>query len=225
MLKWKKFAIFALGLVVAAGFVAVFIPGEYVTRGLALLGLAVPLAKAGYDIWDKERERAKRPELILSAPPRLFADQRNTQFPDGNVHQCWSRWIRIRVENRRGRKVARNCRAYLVGLKFIDKDAKTLELLHDDWRPLRWMHDTAGRQSRDIVPGAVHQIDLVATSEQSSRIVFQVDPPLGDDKHGKYVFTVHVVAEDAEPKGLEIPVCWSGTYESLNPGDYQPLAL
>ena len=42
--------------------VAVFVPGENVTRVLAVLGFIVALGKTAYDVWEKERERRKKKE-------------------------------------------------------------------------------------------------------------------------------------------------------------------
>lgn len=47
---------------VGAVLLAVFVPGENVTRLIAVGGFLVTLGKAGYDIWEKAQERRKKEE-------------------------------------------------------------------------------------------------------------------------------------------------------------------
>jgi hypothetical protein len=51
-----------LGVLLVAGvmLVAFFVPGEFVTRAIAVLGVLIAVAKTAYDIVDKERERRKK---------------------------------------------------------------------------------------------------------------------------------------------------------------------
>ncbi|MCI0701462.1 MAG: hypothetical protein L0241_10310, partial [Planctomycetia bacterium] len=62
MSKRTLVALTVLGITLITGviLVAVYVPGDNITRGLAVLGFIVAVGKTGYDIWDKERERRKK---------------------------------------------------------------------------------------------------------------------------------------------------------------------
>ena len=59
-------SVLGVALIAAVILVAVYVPGDNITRGLAVLGFLIALGKTGYDIWEKERERRKKLEAANS---------------------------------------------------------------------------------------------------------------------------------------------------------------
>jgi hypothetical protein len=192
--------------------------GQWFSGFVALLALGYILLR------DELRERWTRPNLMLNfgiSPG--YVDQRNTRLPDGSLDQGCSRWVRIQVRNQLGRRFAKNCRAYLVGFRVLRPDGTVAEQFRYDTRQLQWMHGNYQPEARDLLPGIPHQIDLVSALDGLSVLTFRVNPPDGRDIHGRYVFTVHVGGENADPRGIEVTVDWGGTRESLRPVDFRLL--
>jgi hypothetical protein len=181
--------------------------------------LIVNVIKATHDLHEKEKEQARRPALTLSRPWPGYADQSNTRRRDGSIHPGRARCLRVSVTNAPGKRVAKNCRAFLVGILRIEPGGKTQEMLPNDPRQLEWMHGEFRPETRDINPGAGYQIDLLAACEGQKALEVAAHPLVALDQPGQYVFSVHLTADDIDPKGIEVNVCWGGTPDSLRPGD------
>lgn len=153
------------------------------------------------------RDHFKRPKLILRFDNKKdVRDQINTVgHPPGLV----SRWLRVRVQNKNGRKAAKNCRAFLIGVEYIGPDGQIEDVFPNDVRQLQWTHNPPGQEGRDLLPGVVHQFDLVgALNDGKPCLCVQVTPPYIFHAPGKYCFTAQVSAEDADSQIIQIRVQW-----------------
>ena len=160
-------------------------------------------------------ERRKRPRLLLN--PARCRDQRNTRLPNKRIDPSVSRWVRIPVQDEQGRKVAKNCRVYLIGVRLITADGRVVSVMENDVRQFQWEHGNYQPESRDLLPGVVHQVDLVAASDAIPTLSVRVNPYLNLDIPGRYVFSVQVAAEETDSQTRDFTVDWSGTRESLQP--------
>jgi hypothetical protein len=161
------------------------------------------------------RDSWKRPRLILSFDKNKdVKDQSKTigvTDPEAN-----SRWLRIRIQNKPGRRVAKNCRGYLIGIRKVWADtAEFQDVFPNDVRPLVWTH-SPNEITRDLLPGVVHQLDLIGIEEGQRCLPVQCIPPFSLDIQATYVFTVQVSAEDAEPEHITVKIRWGGGWNSLD---------
>jgi hypothetical protein len=179
-----------------------------------------------------------RPNIMLSfdISPEYpgYKDQGNTRFPgEPTLIPGGSRWVRLQVQSEhRGRfgirrRFAKNCRAYLVGVRVIGESGTLLDEMRNDVRLLGWKHGNYPPECRDLLPGVVHQIDLAFTfdGDPQPRLFYAVHPRYGGTRCGRYVFTVHVTSENADPKGIELTLDWNGSRESLIPHSSRPIPL
>ena len=106
----------------------------------------------------------KRPKLILSFNnDRDVKSQANTVGWAGLHPSTLSRWLRVRVQNANKRKVAKNCRAFLIGIEKVESGE---DQFPNDVRQLRWTHDHSEVPSaRDLLPGVFHWVDIAGTIE------------------------------------------------------------
>jgi hypothetical protein len=168
-----------------------------------------------YTIW---RDQWKRPKLLLSFDnDRDVKTQANTvgwvNIPPSTV----SRWLRVRVQNAKRRRVAKNCRAFLIG---IEEAPSGEDKFPNDVRQLRWTHDHSTPPSaRDLLPGVSHWVDVAAAIDGQNTLTVCTFPPWVLGIPGDYVFTVQVSAEDADPAVIKVQVHWDGTWPSLRGQD------
>ncbi len=167
----------------------------------------------------------KRPCLILSFDhDKDVRTQINTVGLDSPDRL--SRWLRIRVRNKVGRRVAKNCRGFLIGIERIGEDGKRLNVFPNDSRQLEWTHMPAETLSLDLLPGVVHQLDVVGTVDGYTGVRVTARPSYALQEKGKYLLMVQVSAEDTEPQSITIPIEWNGQWDSLTaiPPEQVPLA-
>jgi hypothetical protein len=102
-----------------------------------------------YALW---QDYWKRPKLLLS-----FNNERDVKSQENTVGfdpSTLSRWLRVRVKNANRRKVAKNCRAFLIGIERVGPDGTSEDMFPNDVRQLYWTHDPSERPSaRDLLPG------------------------------------------------------------------------
>lgn len=188
------------------------------TVGQWFSGIVAVLA-LGYVLFREQiLEHRKKPKLVLSfhMPPG-YVDQVNTRQPDGSRHEGLQRWVRIQVKAEVGSNAAKQVRAYLVGIKHDYPHGESRPWPDHDVRQLQWMHGNYQPETRDLYPGITHQIDLLQAIDGQHVFHVRVDPPFAIEGGGQYVFTVHVAAENADPKGIEVTVAYDGTRASLRP--------
>jgi len=156
----------------------------------------------------------KRPKLMLGFDgSEDVANQRNTP---GDPPTAVSRWARIRIENKPGRRLAKRCTAFLTRITDITDEKKPIEVFpHADMRRLLWTHIPGSQTSVDLLPGVVYRADLVAGGEGRSALSVRTDPLYGIDRPGKYLLRVVVSAEGANPVAGEIVIEWNGQWVSL----------
>lgn len=152
----------------------------------------------------------KRPVLEVSFnPKRDVADQYNTPslFHIGEVWQR-SLWVRIRVVNRSGRRVAKNGRAFLIGAVPVGMNGPGL---HNDSRPLPWQNDYHDPKPRDLHPGVGNWVDvLVSAIEADGTGIPTCAKPRCILAVGTYRLAVQVTADEADPVTIYLLSQWDG---------------
>jgi hypothetical protein len=130
-------------------------------------------------------------------------------------HSTKSRWLRVMVVNAKGR-AAKNCRAYLIGIKLVRQGGTLEDRFPNDVRPMVWTHEPSGKPSgRDLLPGVAHWVDVAFAIEGEDVLHVSVEPACQLTETGVYEFTVQVSAEEASPKVINIKVHWDGNLHSL----------
>jgi hypothetical protein len=168
-----------------------------------------------YTIW---RDQWKRPKLLLSFDnERDVKSQVNTVGRINIPSSTLSRWLRVRVRNANRRRIAKNCRAFLIGIEEVESGE---DKFPNDVRQLRWMHDHSDPPSeRELLPGVNHWVDVAAAIDGQNALSVCTFPPWVLESPGDYVFSVQVSAEDADPAVVRVQVHWDGTWQSLQGKD------
>src|SRR5437588_603783 len=112
------------------------------------IGAIGTIAVVIYALW---QDPWKRPKLIITFDGELDVKSQ----PHGHAG---SRWLRVRVQNEKRRKTAKNCQAFVIGIRQIAPN--DVDRFPNDVRQLDWTHGTP--TSRDLVSGVVHRVDVVA---------------------------------------------------------------
>jgi hypothetical protein len=178
--------------------------GQWVSGVIAGLALGYVLYK---DLW-------KCPKLSISfVPDRDTKPQTNTVGQHG---ANTSRWLRVQVQNGMGRRVAKNCRAFVIGIHRVVSSGQNEDLLPNDVRQLRWTHDHSSTpQWRDLLPGVNHWFDVAFADEGGNVLEVPAHPPCGQAIPGEYLFRLQVSAEDAHPVEITLRIFWDGDWKSL----------
>jgi pyrimidine deaminase RibD-like protein len=151
------------------------------------------------------------PKLILSFDKEKdIADQANTVGLDPRV---LSRWIRIRVANPNGRKVAKNCAGHLERIKWLGPSGWE-DVSPIGTRPLNWEH-LSGKTERDLHAGAEHRLDILHAANNESMLRFSTYPYHFIAKPGTYELTIRVSAEDVDSEIVTLRLQWDGTWDSV----------
>jgi hypothetical protein len=123
-----------------------------------------------------------------------------------------SRWVRIRVTNRPGRGVAKNCRASIIRLERLNPANKPVEVLPNPGRALGWEHLREGKR-RDIHAGGFHRVDVLCAVQNTVHVVSS--PPWAFTDPGEYLVTVQVLANDADAQDITLHAIWGGNWDTL----------
>lgn len=177
------------------------------------LGAIGTLAAVLYALY---RDTLLGPRLTLSFDPD--SDVRTQHTTIGIRDGVRSRWLRVRVENRSHNATAKNCRAYLIGVReMAPVSGRKPHVIENDVRQLAWMHDPPDTwQPRDLLPGIRHWVDLAATIEGTPAALMCTYPPMKGGASGDYTLTVQVSAENSSPTQICIRVRWDNDeFESL----------
>jgi hypothetical protein len=163
------------------------------------------------------RDVLQQPKLHVSfdSETGVRVQLRTVGVPD----HLQSAWLRVSVTNVNSRTAAKNCRAYLVEIVdhgFAPQLAPDgVDVLPDDVRQLQWMHDIeAIGQSRDLLPGVRHWVDVLKFVEGSIPALC-IYPPASLGSPGHYILGIQVSAENASPVHIRLRVTWDGRLESL----------
>lgn len=161
-----------------------------------------------------KHEYWRRPELEVS-----FKSERDVKSQENTVGVAsmrLSRWLRVQVMNKPGRRAAKNCRAYLTGIQRVLPDSVSDDF-PNDVRPLQWMHDPLDEfGARDLLPGVAHWVDVVGTVEGHRELKLRVYPSYDRIMPGEYIVTILVSAEEADPVEISVRITWDGTWDSLH---------
>jgi hypothetical protein len=163
-------------------------------------------------------------EVLFGA--KLKIDCKHPGNTDENANDFY---IRFCVQNSARRRVARNCRAYLVGIYKASKRKVISDNLIADTFQLHWAGWDFG--PRDIPAKVQQYVDLVRFSKQQEKPGWQFDtrPPFSSKfsssrlatvpKHiGTYCFKVVVAGDGATPKTEKIYVEYDGVdWKSARP--------
>jgi hypothetical protein len=97
------------------------------------------------------------------------------------------------VKNANNRRVAKNCRAFLIGIKKLGPEGKREDHFPNDVRELRWTHDHSEVPAgRDLLPGVTHWVDVAGTHIEKAGLAVCVFPSWALFAPGDYVFSVQV---------------------------------
>jgi hypothetical protein len=146
------------------------------------------------------------------------------QHAPGNKDETADRiYIKFRVQNTTKRRVAKNCRAYLVELHRISNGRVVSENLISDTFQLPWAgHDF---ETRDIPAKVSQYVNLVRFSKHAPDWEFLTKPgfyaslALLPKHRGTYRFTAVVAGDGATPKTRQIHVEYTGDWKSVTPFD------
>jgi hypothetical protein len=126
-------------------------------------------------------------------------------------------YVRVRIRNI-GRRVARGCRVFLVGLEEVHPAGTTPTNLHDAL-VLGW---PGGQdfEPRDIPPGVSFYADLASVSKHVAGWHFCVKETYADHRRlpqyrGTYRFHVLVTADDAKPSQCKVDATYDGDWHNF----------
>jgi hypothetical protein len=158
------------------------------------------------------RDYVDAPKLMFTFDnERDVAPQSRTTWPGGR-HDTGSQWLRVRVTNEASRKVAKNCRAFLVGIKTSRGEIPPDWIPHD-CRQLRWTHDHSTEPAgRDLLPRMSHWIDVATSFDTAKHVQLHCFPSTSLKVPGEYLLKIQVSAEGVESSAVaEIRIFWDGT--------------
>jgi hypothetical protein len=181
---------------------------------------AVTFAVLCYAVFN---DAVPRPILKVDFDNKLdrtaYTKEGKSRLSEKHEFQDDAMWLRVRVENDKfWNRVARNCRAYLVSasIEKIERQedgsekVQWIDVLENDVRPLRWMHDHDEKpQGRDLLPGVVSRVDIAVTFGGKDRIALCVFPDWTISS-GVHVLRIQVAAEGARPVEMTLRVMWDG---------------
>jgi hypothetical protein len=131
--------------------------------------------------------------------------------------------MKFRVQNVRKRRVAKNCRAYIIGLYKLSNNKIISENLQPESSQLRW--SGFGSTSKDIPYRVAQYVDVVYFSKHRPGWMFHNEPDfLGKDPNiighrGTYRVIVLVAGDGVEPVTDEINIDYNGDWKSAMPYD------
>jgi hypothetical protein len=130
-------------------------------------------------------------------------------------------FIKFRVQNNTQRRVAKNCRAYLVELHKMSNNKLTSVNLISDTFQIPWAG--MGFEPRDIPAKVSQYVDLMRFSKQAEGWLFQTQPSFYESLQplvaykGTYRFTVVVAGDGATPQTKFIYVDYDGDWKTATP--------
>jgi hypothetical protein len=140
-----------------------------------------------------------------------------------DVKTCY---VRIRVTNT-GRRIAKDCRAYLVGFKKLNGAGRTLATGYVDSIPLCWSYRSEDDpHGIDIPSGPNIHCDVFSTDENTKGMMPSlVKAPRYCEALFKdpatYVFDIMVTADEIPPKRIAVKVVWKGVWNDFEASRYE----
>jgi hypothetical protein len=132
-------------------------------------------------------------------------------------------YVRLKVVNEKP-KLAKGCRAYLIGVETSPSPGVFEPTLYVDSIQLAWscqMPDDA-RRPLDLAHGVSQYIDLIATSKLKENFVPQIQPlpyrysELFTLEPRTYRFTVQVSGDGVDPVQIKIVFVWKGLWHPVD---------
>jgi hypothetical protein len=161
------------------------------------------------------QEYIKRPVIVCSFDnDKDVKTQYNT--PGVDPPERPSRWLRVRLENIKGRRVAKNSRAFLIGIQRFLENGQVEDVFPNDVRQLLWEHQPPEQMGRDLLPGVVHRVDVLGAISGDRVLSVRVVPFSRINVPGKYRLRIQAAAEDAVGDEITLVVKWDGSWESLS---------
>jgi hypothetical protein len=130
-------------------------------------------------------------------------------------------YLRARLRNK-GRRVARNCSVYLVGIVKV-LPGGTAPTKYHDAMPLTWPGSPRDRKPRDLPKGIEAYVDVVSVRKNEPSWHFHIRELLGDPQavqsltsyKGTFRLTLVATADDAKPRTLSFDVYHDGDWRNL----------
>jgi uncharacterized protein (TIGR02588 family) len=204
---------------IASTIVTASTASEWVT---AVGTVAAAVAAVAIALWGTHRERQGRPVLSLEfdhelRPPDFMAGMWSG---DG---QYESHWVRLRVENRAGKRSAEDVEVRVQRLErhddVQDDGARTIDYVPLGWSSTRATEGAPPVTQVTIPPGFSRHVDLLAIDGEVRApgvahgkpiVAIQVWPPPTDDRHllkgGAYTIHLAVAARDTDAAYYRIDV-------------------
>lgn len=130
-------------------------------------------------------------------------------------------YIRVRVANTR-KRMARDCRGYLVNLEAKNEKGKFVKTEYCDSIMLHWSCQRPETKYLPIhIPKGVNQfLDIVSIEENKNYFRPETHVILNRyhellRRTGVFRFTIHVVADNAEPKTIKLIFEWNGDWKNF----------
>lgn len=168
-------------------------------------------------LWILFKDLRKAPKLeITFEAHRDIATQGDTPASDGKSRWPRTRWVRVCVKNAEGRRVAKNGRAVIVGVKALTPSGWVNSRMGHVSRPTAWANDFHEIKTRDLHPGVSNWVDVAFTNAQSVGLFTNAEPKLSFPEAGDYLFAISVSAEESAVARFYLLVRWDGlNWESL----------
>jgi len=152
------------------------------------------------------------PKLILTFDKQKDVEhQAYTKTLDPSV---LSTWVRIRVNNPNGQKVAKRCRGYLKGIKWLGPGEAAEAELTNSSRLLEWEHHP-GTFELDLHAGDDPRLDVVHAANNETCLKFSAKPLVVRNTPGRYEITIRVSAEDLNSELITLRIQWDGSWDTL----------
>ncbi|BCK87752.1 hypothetical protein MIZ01_1545 [Sideroxyarcus emersonii] len=170
------------------------------------------------------------PKLILSFEDSLdyrtrtpetatFRDPEISAVPIHSNHEA--EYVRIRVIND-ARPMAKECRAYLVGIEKKQTNGAFEPTIYCDSIPLAWScREEKAYESVDIPNGVAQFIDVVSVRSISDNYRLEIKPlphryvGFLHDK-GTFRLTVQVSGENVKPVFIRVQFTWNGKWDDYH---------
>jgi hypothetical protein len=178
----------------------------------ALAAIVGGLLSGAYQEWRDYREQ---PKLLLDYEGTAGSNKVDVEYKKGE-QQIAEIYIRVRIRNV-GRRAAKNCLVFLVGVKEVHPSGLTSTSFYDA-QPLAWPGWSF--PPRDVPMGVDFYVDLMKVSKHSPGWLISVERHFADQESlknysGTYRFQLMATAENAEPYLFEIDVTYDKDWHNL----------
>jgi hypothetical protein len=201
---------------------------ELSSLAIALVGGAIGFASAIFA--EPLRRWIFSPKLVLSFEDSLdyrtrtpetatYLDPQVSAVPIHSTHEA--EYVRIKVINDAG-PLAKECRAYLVGIEKKQTNGTFEPTIYCDSIPLAWScREEKAYEPIDLPNGVAQFIDVVSVRNISDKYQLEIRPLpqryvgfLQD--RGTFRFTVQVSGENVKPVFIRVQFTWNGEWDNYH---------